>query len=101
MLSEIAPRLVFQKQSPNNPGFVIRGMNSDCGSVQASPRVSICYNGADRSRGSYFEMFDIQRIEVLKDPETILFGTADSVGALSVITNKPEQEFSSAVTLGF
>jgi outer membrane receptor protein involved in Fe transport len=102
MLSEITPGLVIQEQSPNNPSFVIRGITSDSGSAQAAPRVSIYYNGADisRSRGSYFEMFDIERIEVVKGPQATLFGTAASVGALSVITNKPEQEFSSAITLG-
>lgn len=102
MLSEIIPGLVIQEQSPNNPGFVIRGITSDSGSSQAAPRVSIYYNGADisRSRGSYFEMFDIERIEVVKGPQATLFGTAASVGALSVITNKPEEEFSSAISLG-
>ncbi|MEP1870427.1 MAG: TonB-dependent receptor [Paraglaciecola sp.] len=101
-LSEITPGLVIQEQSPNNPGFVIRGITSDSGSSQASPRVSIYYNGADisRSRGSYFEMFDIQRVEVVKGPQATLFGTAASVGALSVITNKPEEDFSAAVTIG-
>ena len=102
MLSEITPGLVIQEQSPNNPGFVIRGITSDSGSAQAAPRVSIYYNGADisRSRGSYFEMFDIERIEVVKGPQATLFGTAASVGALSVITNKPEETFSSAITFG-
>ncbi|MEP0357275.1 TonB-dependent receptor [Paraglaciecola sp.] len=101
-LSEITPGLVIQEQSPNNPGFVIRGITSDSGSSQASPRVSIYYNGADisRSRGSYFEMFDIQRVEVVKGPQATLFGTAASVGALSVITNKPEEDFSAAFTVG-
>lgn len=95
-LSEITPGLVIQEQSPNNPGFVIRGITSDSGSAQSSPRVSIYYNGADvsRSRGSYFELFDIERVEVVKGPQATLFGTAASVGALSVITNKPEEEFS-------
>lgn len=101
-LSDITPGLVIQEQSPNNPGFVIRGITSDSGSAQSSPRVSIYYNGADvsRSRGSYFELFDIERVEVVKGPQATLFGTAASVGALSVITNKPEQEFSGSVSAG-
>ncbi|MEP7703407.1 TonB-dependent receptor [Paraglaciecola sp. 25GB23A] len=98
-LSDITPGLVIQEQSPNNPGFVIRGITSDSGSSQSSPRVSIYYNGADisRSRGSYFELFDIERVEVVKGPQATLFGTAASVGALSVITKKPEQEFSAKI----
>ena len=95
-LSEITPGLVIQEQSPNNPGFVIRGITSDSGSSQSSPRVSIYYNGADvsRSRGSYFELFDVEGIEVVKGPQATLFGTAASVGAISVATRKPEKDFS-------
>ena len=36
-LSDITPGLVIQEQSPNNPGFVIRGITSDDGSAQSSP----------------------------------------------------------------
>lgn len=101
-LSEITPGLVIQEQSPNNPGFVIRGITSDSGSAQSAPRVSVYYNGADvsRSRGSYFELYDIERVEVVKGPQATLFGTAASVGAISVITNRPEQEFSAGLSLG-
>ncbi|GHB76491.1 TonB-dependent receptor [Psychrosphaera saromensis] len=98
-LSDITPGLVIQEQSPNNPGFVIRGITSDSGSSQSSPRVSIYYNGVDvsRSRGSYFELFDVEGIEVVKGPQATLFGTAASVGAISVATRKPEQDFSAQI----
>ncbi len=91
---------MIQEQSPNNPGFVIRGITSDSGSAQSAPRVSVYYNGVDvsRSRGSYFELFDIERVEVVKGPQATLFGTAASVGAVSVYTNKPEIEPSAALS---
>ena len=103
VLSEITPGLIIQEQSPNNPGFVIRGITSDSGSAQAAPRVSVYYNGTDisRSRGSYFELFDIERVEVVKGPQATLFGTAASVGALSVTTRKPQEEFEAGITAGF
>lgn len=90
------PGLVVQEQSPNNPGFVIRGITSDSGSAQIAPRVTIYYNGIDvsRSRGSYFDLFDVERIEVVKGPQSTLFGTAAAIGAVSVITNKAEEGFS-------
>ncbi|SNY49819.1 Outer membrane receptor proteins, mostly Fe transport [Arsukibacterium tuosuense] len=102
VLSEITPGLVIQEQSPNNPGFVIRGITSDSGSAQAAPRVSVYYNGTDisRSRGSYFELFDIERVEVVKGPQATLFGTAASVGALSVTTRKPQELFEAGVSAG-
>ncbi|MHA7816896.1 MAG: TonB-dependent receptor [Pseudohaliea sp.] len=100
-VSDITPGLVIQEQSPNNPGFVIRGITSDSGSAQAAPRVSVYYNGVDvsRSRGSYFELFDIERIEVVKGPQATLFGTAASVGAVSVYTARPQEELAGALTL--
>lgn len=103
VLSDITPGLVIQEQSPNNPGFVIRGITSDSGSAQAAPKVSVYYNGTDisRSRGSYFELFDIERVEVVKGPQATLFGTAASVGALSVTTRKPQEEFEASISAGF
>jgi outer membrane receptor protein involved in Fe transport len=101
-LSRFTPGVTVQEQSPNNPGFVIRGITSDDGSSQIAPRVSIFYNGVDvsRSRGSYFDLFDIERVEAVKGPQATLFGTAASIGAISVITRKPEPGFSAGLTAG-
>ncbi len=94
-LSAYVPGLNVQEQSPNNPGFVIRGITSDSGSSQGSPAVTIYLNGVDvsRSRGSYFDLYDLERVEVVKGPQATLFGTAAAIGAVSVITNKPTSEF--------
>ncbi|MEL6227924.1 MAG: TonB-dependent receptor, partial [Pseudomonadota bacterium] len=97
------PGLPVPEQSPNNPGFVIRGITSDSGSAQIAPRVTIYYNGIDvsRSRGSYFDLFDIERIEVVKGPQATLFGTASTIGAISVVTAKPEPGFNRANAISF
>ncbi len=102
-LAAYIPGLTVQEQSPNNPGFVIRGITSDSGSAQIAPRVTIYYNGIDvsRSRGSYFELHDIDRVEVVKGPQATLFGTASTIGAISVITNKPEPGFSGEVSASY
>lgn len=98
-LSAFIPGLNIQEQSANNPGFVIRGITSDSGSAQIAPRVTIYLNGIDvsRSRGSYFDLFDIDRIEVVKGPQATLFGTAATIGAISVVTAKPEPGFAADV----
>jgi outer membrane receptor protein involved in Fe transport len=89
-LAAFVPGLNIQEQSPNNPGFVIRGITSDSGSSQGSPAVTVYLNGVDvsRSRGSYFDLYDLERIEAVKGPQATLFGTAAAVGVVSVITNK-------------
>ncbi len=101
-LSEVAayiPGLQIQEQSANNPGFVIRGITSDNGSSQQGARVTLYYNGIDisRSRGAYQDLFDLERIEVVKGPQATLFGTAAAVGAISLISAKPEPGVSGGI----
>ena len=100
-LSELVPGLVVQQQSVNNNGYVIRGLTSDDGSAPGAARVSVYLNGTDvsRSRASYFEVYDMQRVEVVKGPQATLFGTAASIGAMSFITARPQQEFASSLTV--
>lgn len=101
-LSAFVPGLVVQEQSPNNPGFVIRGITSDSGSAQIAPRVSIFQDGIDisRSRGSIVELYDLERVEVLKGPQATLFGTAASIGAISLISAPPTDSFEAQVSAG-
>lgn len=101
-LSAYVPGLNIQEQSANNPGFVIRGITSDSGSAQESARVTLYYNGIDisRSRGSYQDLYDLERIEVVKGPQATLFGTAAAIGALSVISARPRPGFSGQLTGG-
>ena len=101
-LANYIPGLNIQEQSANNPGIVIRGITSDSGSAQQAARVTLYYNGVDisRSRGSYQDIYDIERIEVIKGPQATLFGTASAVGAISIISARPEAGFSGSVTGG-
>ncbi|KQN00440.1 TonB-dependent receptor [Sphingomonas sp. Leaf25] len=95
-VAQYIPGLVIQEQSANNPGFVIRGITSDSGSAQQGARVTFYYNGVDisRSRGAYQDLFDLERIEVVKGPQATLFGTAAAVGAVSIISARPRPGFS-------
>ena len=52
------------------------------------------------SRGSYQDIYDIERIEVIKGPQATLFGTASAVGAISIISARPEPGFSGSLTAG-
>ena len=102
-LAEVAlfvPGLRIQEQSANNPGIVIRGITSDSGSAQQGARVTLYYNGIDisRSRGAYQDLFDIQRIEVVKGPQATLFGTASAVGAVSIVSAPAEAGTSAGLT---
>ncbi len=101
-LAAYIPGLEVQVQSPNNPGFVIRGITSDDGAANIEPRVSIFQDGVSisKSRGSVIEVFDMERIEVLKGPQGTLFGRGAQIGALHFIQNKPKNFVDAGATLG-
>ncbi len=102
-LSNYVPGLNIQEQSANNPGIVIRGITSDSGSAQQAARVTLYYNGVDisRSRGSYQAIYDVDRIEVIKGPQATLFGTASTIGAISIISARPKPGVSAELTGGY
>jgi outer membrane receptor protein involved in Fe transport len=101
-LSNFVPGLNYQNRSANAPAIVIRGITSDAGTSQAAARVTVYYNGVDISRGSlsYQDIYDMERIEVIKGPQATLFGTASAVGAISAISARPKKGFSAALTAG-
>ena len=103
VLSEYVPGMQIQIQSPNNPGFVIRGITSDDGASNVEPRVSVFQDGVSisKSRGSVVEVFDMERVEVLKGPQGTLFGRGAQIGAVHFIQNKAQNNTSGALTAGY
>jgi outer membrane receptor protein involved in Fe transport len=91
-LSAFTPGLLVQNQSPNNPGFVMRGITSDSGEATNEPRVSVYQDGVSisKSRGSYVELFDIERVEIAKGPQSTLYGRGALIGAINVIQNRAD-----------
>lgn len=102
-LAAYIPGLEVQVQSPNNPGFVVRGITSDDGASNIEPRVSIFQDGVSisKSRGSVVEIFDMERLEVLKGPQGTLFGRGAQIGALHLIQAKPKNYHDAAFRIGF
>ncbi|MAI90600.1 TonB-dependent receptor [Ponticaulis sp.] len=101
-VARFVPGFEVQEQSPNNPGFVIRGITSDSGESNIEPRIAIFQDGVSisRSRGSVIELFDIERVEVAKGPQPTLFGRGALIGGVNVIQARPEFEFSGQFTAG-
>jgi outer membrane receptor protein involved in Fe transport len=102
-LSEYIPGMQMQLQSPNYPGYVIRGVTSDDGDSRSQARVSIFQDGISISRPqtAAVELFDLDRIEVIKGPQGTLFGRGAEIGALHIIRKKPINALSGEVTLGY
>ncbi|HEY5970629.1 MAG TPA: TonB-dependent receptor [Pseudoxanthomonas sp.] len=101
-LGTLVPGLEVQTQSVSNPSISIRGITADLDDPTQEPRISLFQDGVSisRARGSSVEMFDMERVEVLRGPQGTLFGRAAETGALHLIQNKAREGISSGFQLG-
>ena len=103
-VARFVPGFEVQEQSPNNPGFVIRGITSDSGEASIEPRIAVFQDGVSisRSRGSIVELFDIERVEVAKGPQPTLFGRGALIGGVNIIQGKADlEDYSGKASAGF
>jgi outer membrane receptor protein involved in Fe transport len=92
-LSLHTPGFFLQNQSVNDPGLVMRGITTDSTDPTQEPRVSIYLDGVSISQidAASVELFDLERVEVAKGPQTTLFGRAALTGAVNIIENKASE----------
>ena len=102
-VAQFTPGVQIQLQSPNNPGYVIRGVTSDDGEAYSQPRVSVFMDGVStsRSRASAVELFDLERMEVAKGPQGTLFGRGAEIGGISIIRHKPVDNLSGELSMNY
>ncbi len=101
-LAGYVPGFFVQQQSTQRPYFVIRGMASDNFNPSSQPRVSVYFNNVpiSRSSGSSLDLFDMERVEVLKGPAGALFGRGAMNGSVQYISKKAGSELEGKVALG-
>lgn len=94
-ISSVVPGLVFSSSTSNTPIFTLRGIGFNEQSLGAYPATSLYIDEAPMpfpvlaSHAAY----DLERVEVLKGPQGILFGQNSTGGAINFISAKPGQEF--------
>jgi len=91
-LTALSPSLALQdSMTPWQKSVYIRGVGTNVNSITVEPSVSAVLDGVVLARqGQFFaELADIERIEVLRGPQSTLFGKNASAGVLSIVTKKP------------
>jgi iron complex outermembrane receptor protein len=95
------PNFTMMRVNVGEPQFYIRGVGSNSDSAAGDPTVGVfqdeIYIG--RISGAAVDVFDMQRVEVLRGPQGTLFGRNTSGGAVNFIPNRPEQEFFASAEL--
>ncbi len=95
-LQGIVPNLniVQGRGSSNATNIYIRGVGQPDALQTFDPAVGFYVDDVyySRIRGTQLDLFDIERIEVLRGPQGTLYGKNTIGGALKVITHRPSQE---------
>ena len=104
-LQTVVPSLrVAQLASPLNTNFIIRGFGNGANNPGIEPSVGVFIDGVYRSRSGaqIADLPNVQRIEVLRGPQSTLFGKNASAGVISIVTQRPRFEGggSGSVTFG-
>jgi len=95
-LASIIPSLrVTTLQTSTQTNFVIRGFGNGANNPGIEPSVGVFIDGVYRSRsaGAIGDLVDVSRVEVLRGPQSTLFGQNASAGVISIVTQKPSFEW--------
>ncbi|UVO53469.1 TonB-dependent receptor [Sphingomonas sp. SUN039] len=95
-LQTLVPSLkVGQLQSSANTNFIIRGFGNGANNAGIEPSVGVFIDGVYRSRSAaqIGDLPNIERVEVLRGPQSTLFGKNASAGIISIVTAEPKFEF--------
>ena len=95
-LQTVVPSLrVQQGVSSASTNFFIRGFGNGAGNTGIEPSVGVFIDGVYRSRSAaeIGDLTNITRIEVLRGPQSTLFGKNASAGVISIVTQKPQFDF--------
>ena len=99
-VAEFAPNVVMSTAASgsgggNNAQIYIRGVGQTDFLFTTDPGVGIYMDGVylPRTLGGVLDLLDLERVEILRGPQGILFGKNTIGGAVNVISNKPTQEF--------
>lgn len=85
------PGLSFANRGPNRAQIIVRGMSPLTGAAPVGLYldgigVNNSFNNPD------FQLFDVERVEVLRGPQGTLYGEGSLGGTIKIETNKPDPQ---------
>ncbi len=92
----LVPSLIMeQNKGPGFATFRIRGIGNLGNIPNFEPAVGLFVDGAYRSKSGLGvgELVDVDRIEILRGPQSTLYGRNVTGGLISVVTQRPTEEF--------
>jgi iron complex outermembrane recepter protein len=102
-LANIVPGLVYATSALKTPVYSLRGVGFYDTSLGAYPTVSVYVDQVPLPFSAMTEQasLDLERVEILKGPQGILFGQNSTGGAINYIAAKPTEDFRAGAELGY
>jgi outer membrane receptor protein involved in Fe transport len=103
-LQTLVPSLrVNQLQASSQTNFSIRGFGNGANNPGIEPSVGVFIDGVYRSRSAaqIGDLPMLERVEVLRGPQSTLFGKNASAGIISVVTAEPKFELGGMAELSY
>lgn len=103
-LQSLVPSLrVAQTQALYATTYTVRGFGTSGNNAGLEPSVGVFVDGVYRSRSiaQLNDFPDVQRVEVLRGPQSTLFGKNASAGVISIVTKEPQYDFGGNVEASY
>ncbi len=102
-LAAYTPGMYVSKGIAGNPIFALRGIGMNNNESNQNPAVTPYIDQVPLPSIAMmtFQMFDLERVEILKGPQGTLYGRNVTGGAINFITKKPTQEFDSSFSVTY
>lgn len=102
-LGRLVPAFTATRSNFGFPTYTLRGVGFYESSLSAAPTVSVYVDEVPLPYPSMTSgaILDLERIEVLKGPQGILFGQNSTGGAINYIAAKPTKEFSAGAQASY
>lgn len=93
------PGLTFNQFNIGEPRIYIRGIGNSSDSAGSDQAVGVFIDEVyiGRTGGVTRDLFDLERVEVLRGPQGTLYGKNTNGGAINFVTTRPSQEFEARV----